>query len=209
MKTNRTFWLIVAVCIAPVVASYLLYYGVRPEGRVNYGDLLEPQVGLSEIPLAARHRPKTESGFVDFLKALPSDDPRQALSRMSDMRGRWLLVRVGPAQCDQLCKDQLWAMRQIRIATGRERDRVERLWIVTDPSNPSLDSDWIKNYEGTWVMSAPNEATKNWPSQGPSPAAHIWLVDPLGNLMMRFPLEPDPAKMKSDLMRLLKASRIG
>ena len=217
-RSTTVFWLVVLVCIAPVAASYFLYYGVRPEGRTNYGTLLNPQIAVAATATTPLVRANQESGFVDFLSALPQDNPRLALASLGDFRGRWLLVRVGPSSCDEDCLRQLYVMRQLRLTTGRERDRVERLWLVTDAGTPAAQS--LADYAGTWVLSVPKADTDLWPREIPiqtasaamatvPTAGHLWLIDPLGNLMMRFPLDPDPAKMKKDLMKLLKASRVG
>ena len=214
-----TLWLVVAVCVAPVLASYFLYYGVRPEGRTNYGELLSPQITVSALPTRVVVRPQAESGFLDILAALPAEDPRRALASMADFRGRWLLVRVGSSDCDAACEKQLWLMRQLRLTTGRDRDRVERLWLVSDTGAPSAQT--LADYAGTWVVATTPELLSSWPleqsaaTQGSAAGAaasatsHLWLIDPLGNLMMRFPTDPDPAKMKKDLLKLLKASRVG
>jgi hypothetical protein len=109
-------------------------------------------------------------------------------------------------------------MRQVRLTTGRERERVERLWILTDSGTP--DSAVLAEHEGLWVLrlmpqAKPEALIDNWRSVAAQSAAqnagasNIWIVDPLGNLMMRFPDSPDPNGMKKDLNRLLKASRIG
>lgn len=217
-RSMAMFWLVVLVCIAPVAASYFLYYGVRPEGRTNYGTLLNPQIAVDATATAPLVRATRESGFVDFLAALPQDNPRLALASLGDFRGRWLLVRVGPSSCDEDCRNQLYVMRQLRLTTGRERDRVERLWLVTDAGTPAAQS--LADYQGTWVLSVSQADIDRWPREAPNQAApggaaaapsagHFWLIDPLGNLMMRFPLDPDPAKMKKDLIKLLKASRVG
>ena len=227
--STRTLWLVVAVCVAPVFASYFLYYGVRPEGRTNYGDLLSPQVEVSALTTRVVVTQKAESGFIDVLGALPAEDARKALASLADFRGRWLLVRVGPSACDANCEKQLWLMRQLRLTTGRDRDRVERVWLVTSPQAPEPSAQTLADYEGTWVVAVGPDAVADWPltvdapsvsgrppssgtaaATGPSqPSSHLWLVDPLGNLMMRFPTDPDPAKMKKDLLKLLKASRVG
>lgn len=109
-------------------------------------------------------------------------------------------------------------MRQLRLTTGRERDRVERLWIVSDSGTP--DPAVLAEHEGLWVVRLGDAANQdpliaNWLSVAiqsvaqQAGASNIWIVDPLGNLMMRFPDNPDPNAMKKDLNRLLKASRIG
>jgi hypothetical protein len=109
-------------------------------------------------------------------------------------------------------------MRQIRLTTGRERERVERVWLVTDQGQP--DAALLAEHEGLWVVRvAPDRKADalvdNWLSVAAQSASqnagasNIWVVDPLGNLMMRFPDNPDPNGMKKDMNRLLKASRIG
>lgn len=210
-RSMSMFWVVVAVCIAPVVASYVLYYGVRPEGRTNHGDLLEPQLTVSSLSVSTLVRATRESGFVDVLSALPKDDARQGLSSLLDFRGRWLLVRVGPPACEATCEAQLWIQRQVRLATGRERDRVERIWLVPQDGSVTTPTVLKDDYSGTWVLGVRPEDLASWPllQESREQAAHLWLVDPFGNLMMRFPADADPAKIKTDLMKLLKASRIG
>lgn len=209
-KSTKTLWFVVAVCLAPVVASYILYYGVRPEGRTNYGELLTPQQSLANLSVDMQVRPERESGFVDVLARLDEKDPRRQLKALGDFRGRWLLLRVGPAGCDAMCTQQLWLMRQLRLTTGRERDRVERVWLVSDDNEISKTA--LEEFEGTWAAKIDPSSLAVWPRTEESAHGlqhHIWLVDPLGNLMMRFPIDPDPARMKKDLLKLLKASRVG
>ena len=215
---KRSFWPIwalLAVTIAPVIASYLVYYGVRPEGRTNYGDFVEPQVTVTSVPVSPVISPMAESAFT-----LIQSDPRtrRPLTQLGDWGGRWLMVHIGPSACSDACKQELWLMRQIRLTTGRERDRVERLWLLTDDGTP--DPALIAEHEGIWVarlgqVPAADALVSNWLSvaatavKNSGGASNIWIVDPLGNLMMRFPDNPDPDGMKKDMNRLLKASRIG
>ena len=197
--SRRTLYLVIAVCLAPVVLSYFMYYGVRPEGRTNHGELLSPQKTVTDVKTDLLVKPSQESGLLDVIKAWPKDDPRQSFGQLGDFRGRWLMVWVGPAECDTACREQLWQMRQVRLTTGRERDRVERLWLVTDGGQPILRDE----EQGLWVVRIQPDQSAVWqPNQ-------VHLVDPLGNLMMRFPLKADPQGMKKDLMKLLKASRVG
>jgi hypothetical protein len=98
-------------------------------------------------------------------------------------------------------------MRQLRLTQGKNMDRVERAWIITDdaaPEAPSMTPD-----ESTWrVRAAGSGAVKVFPAQA-AMTDHIYLVDPLGNLMMRFPRDPDPSRMLKDLKRLLRLSQVG
>ncbi len=204
-KTSKSaLYLVIAVCLAPVVISYVMYYGVRPEGRTNYGELLSPQQAVQTVPTQPLVQPQAESALLEAIQAWPVDDPRRRLDMLGHLRGRWLLVKVGPSACDQTCRDQLWQMRQVRLTTGRERDRVERVWLVTDQGQPGLTTD----DQGTWVLRVDPKQLASWPADQQL-ADHVYLIDPLGNLMMRFPAKADPVGMKKDLNKLLKASRIG
>ena len=180
-----SLWLIVALTVAPVAASYLLYFFWQPEGRVNYGELIEP-------------------------KALPDPVLAQAdgtTFRLSQLRGKWLLVSVDAGACDANCDRKLLYMRQLRLTQGKNADRVERLWLLSDGAAPRAEA--AKQYEGTWIVRAGDSGlTGLFPAPGAA-ADHIYLVDPLGNLMMRFPRNAEPRLMIKDLGRLLKASQVG
>ena len=120
---------------------------------------------------------------------------------LQELRGKWVLVTFDAAACDAYCERKLYFIRQVRTAQGKEQGRVERLWVLTDAGTPR--GELLAAIEGTRVSKAPPEAFPG------NPVDHIYLVDPLGNLMMRFPRDPDPSKMLKDLQRLLKYSRIG
>lgn len=202
-------WAVLAVTLAPVIASYTMYYGVKPEGRVNYGDFVEPQVTLNTLPITPVLTPKGESAFMVLQSQTKAPKP---LQQLGDWDGRWLMLHIGPAACHEACRQELWLTRQIRLTTGRERERVERLWILTDEGTP--DPAIIAEHEGLWVVRLGKRAdqdvlVENWLSVATRSSSNIWLVDPLGNLMMRFPDNPDPNGIKKDINRLLKASRIG
>ncbi len=119
-------------------------------------------------------------------------------------RGKWTMVSFDAAGCDAHCEKKLYFMRQIRRAQGKDMERIARLWVVTDGAAPK--PRLLTAIEGTQVATASDAFIGNFPG---APADHIYLVDPLGNLMMRFPRDPDPTRMINDLKRLLKYSRIG
>lgn len=179
---------ILLVCAAPVIASYLAYYVIKPSGRVNYGALIEPQRDLSALPVA------------------PLDG---AATSLAHYRGKWLLVAIAPGACDKACTDHLYALRQIRLTTGKDRDRIERVLLVDDAGTPSAEV--MTEYEGTVVARVqPSLVERSFPAEeGARPADHLYVIDPLGNLMMRFPRNVDLNRMKKDVAKLLRASRIG
>lgn len=125
---------------------------------------------------------------------------------LAPLRGRWVLVQIDGGACDAYCERKLYFMRQVRRATGRDMARVERLWLVTDDVAPA--PALLAAIEGTVIARADARLLARLPAEG-SPAAHIYLVDPLGNLMLRFPRDPDPSRMLKDLQTLLRVSRFG
>ena len=120
---------------------------------------------------------------------------------LAELRGTWVLVSFDAAACDAYCERKLYFMRQIRTAQGKEQARVQRLWVITDAGAPR--PELLAAIEGTRI-------TRTVPAEFPgNRVEHIYLVDPLGNLMMRYPRDPDPSKMLKDLQRLLRYSKIG
>ena len=121
------------------------------------------------------------------------------------LRGKWVLVTFDPAACPAECEKKLYVVRQVRRALGADAERIERLWVVTDSGKPRADV--LAAIEGSQVQPV-HEAGEMSAFAG-NPLRHIYVVDPLGNLMMRYPEDPDPGKIIKDLERLLKVSRIG
>ncbi|HJV24497.1 MAG TPA: hypothetical protein VJ673_02375 [Aromatoleum sp.] len=183
-RSRRTLVLLAAVCILPVLASYFAYYVWQPRGRVNYGELITPV----QLPSAFLAGLDGQDGFV-----------------RSEFTGRWTLVYAGPSACPASCADALYLMRQSRLAQGQEMNRVARLWIVTDGTAPprerlaTQDGLRIAIGESTWLDALPDARS----------GVHVYLVDPLGNAIMRFPDKADPRKVVKDLQRLLKYSSLG
>ncbi len=184
-KKLTSLWLMIALTATPVAASYLLYYFWSPGHTVNYGDLIEPR---------------------------PLPDPALALAdgapfRLSQLKGKWALVSIDSGKCEARCNEKLLYMRQLRLTQGKNADRVERVWLISDDAVPRAET--VSQYQGTWLVRARAPGLLGlFPTKGEA-SDHIYLVDPLGNLMMRFPRDPDPRLMIKDLARLLKASQIG
>ena len=185
LTPRSKFLLLFGVFVVPVLAAYLAYFGWRPAGHTNYGELLK----VTPLQQTAG---ATHDGTPFNLETL---------------RGKWLMVHVGPASCDAACTRQLYLMRQIRIAQGKEQSRIERLWVLTDAGTvaPAL----LRDHPGLHAWRPAEAAFVEQFPAAQSRAAHIYLVDPLGNLMLRFPDQPDPKRMMKDLKLLLKASQIG
>ena len=123
--------------------------------------------------------------------------PRPVAGPLAPLKGKWVLVTFDPAACDPVCEKKLYIVRQVRKAQGKEAERIERLWVVTDGGQPR--PELVAATDGSHISTADLDFRGD----------DIYLVDPLGNLMMRFPRDPDPSKMIKDLQRLLKYSRFG
>jgi peroxiredoxin len=122
------------------------------------------------------------------------------------LAGKWVMVSASPADCTEPCQSALLQMRQQRLMTGKEQERVERVWLVTDDA--PLSTTVPRDYGGTHIVRAPAGAVREFlPLDGAdAPDGIVWLVDPMGNLMLRWPRDPEPQKVKKDLARLLTAS---
>jgi hypothetical protein len=141
------------------------------------------------------------SNYGTLLPPKQLDDPV-----LVSLRGKWVLVQLDRGACDTGCEQKLYYMRQMRRAQGRQMGRVERLWIITDAGSPA--PALLEAIEGTHLVRGDPKLAAAFPA-GHAASEHIYLVDPLGNLMMRFPRDPDPSKMLKDLQRLMKYSQVG
>lgn len=181
--------LILLVCAAPVIASYLMYYVVRPEGRTNYGTLIEP---VRPIP-----------------PALPLADADGRAVEPKSLHGQWLMVVVAGGACDADCEQLLWLQRQVREALGREKDRLDKVWLVPDEVPLRAETlRAVRSGDAVTVLRVEPHALADWlePAAGQALGRHFYIVDPLGHWMMRMPPDPEPARLKRDMERLLRAS---
>jgi cytochrome oxidase Cu insertion factor (SCO1/SenC/PrrC family) len=182
---RRTLVLLALTCIIPVAAGYLALYGWRPATTVNYGDLL-PLGAPTPLRL-------NEHDGRDF--------------DLSQLRGKWLLVTIDSGACDDYCQEKLTYVRQLRLTQGKDSDRIERVWLITDEVRPA--SGFIPQFEGTRHLFAnPRELTARFPASNTA-RDHIYVVDPQGNVILRFPRNPNTKGMIKDITRLLRVSRVG
>ena len=191
---------VLLVCAAPVVASYLAYFVVKPMGRTNYSDLIVP----------ARPLPP----------AMPLASLKGDAIAPSSLQGQWLVVVVAGGACDRRCERHLWLQRQLHEALGREKDRVDKLWIVDDGVMPKREtlaaigadaaasSARAVGLAEARVLLSPRVSLAGWlaPASGRALEDHLYIVDPNGDWMMRAPEDADPARLKRDIDKLLRAS---
>lgn len=180
--------MVLAICAAPVIASYFTYYVIRPEARRVFGELIDPQRPLPDLRAMG----------------LKGEDVN-----LLSLKGQWLLISVAGGACDDSCQRHLYLQRQMRESLGKEKDRVDRVWLISDDAQvPDALRPALKD---ATVLRINGSALAQWlpPASGHALADHLYLVDSLGNLMMRFPASlniADAAKAKGDLDRVLRAS---
>jgi hypothetical protein len=184
-KANRIKLLsILALMLAPVVISYSLFFSdYRPDGA-NYGEILEiKQIsgsGVSQID--------------------------NTIFRMKDLHGKWALVMVDSGVCDELCQTKVYHLRQVRLVQNREMNRVERLWLIDD--NVEVNPELKEKYEGTHFINAKGSELLSYITPADSQRKHIYVIDPMGNLMMRFPENHNPTLVGKDIKHLLHVSQM-
>ncbi len=180
-KRTATFNLVAigAIAVLPLLGSTLLYLFWSPSRFVNYGDLLEPPVVISAAERAA--------------------------AGLQGTQGKWLFLTIDAGACDEYCWRKLYIIRQVRLTQGKDMDRIERVWMIDDGAAPAPDLG--TQYAGTFMLPGARSILDRL--GGSAARDHIFIVDPLGNVVLRYPRDPDPSRVKKDLSRLLRASRIG
>lgn len=182
-RGRRQVTLLALVFFGPLIIAGIMYFTgfgrAAPDAGVNYGILLDPPVTLDA-----------------------------KLHFDSGLRGRWALVLLPGAICDDSCRKALIDMRQIRLATGREIDRIERA-VIAERAPAGLDA-LLAEHPGLVVITGTSDIGRaiNAALAGLN-REHIYLLDPIGNVILRYPLNPDRKGMLGDLKKLLKLSRIG
>ncbi|MDT8989653.1 hypothetical protein RQP54_02115 [Curvibacter sp. APW13] len=179
---------IMLVCSLPVIASYYAYFVVRPQGKAGFGELIYPARPVESLQATALEG-----------KPMP----------LAQLKGQWLLVSVQGGACDPTCQQRLFLARQLRASLGQDKKRVDWVWLIPDaaPVDPAM-----KQPLGDAVVLRVDESVlKAWfePAAGKSVSDHLFVVDPMGNTMMRLPANfsvADSTKARRDIERLLRAS---
>lgn len=181
---------LMAVCSAPVMLSYFMYYVAQPKGGVtNYGTLIAPARPMPMINVT------TLGG---------------ATVPLASLKDQWLIVSVGAGACDAACEKRIYWQRQLREVMGRDKERIERIWLVSDDAAvaPRLAAQVHAphNDAQAFRMSARDIADWLKPETGRAAQDHLYVVDPFGNWMMRWPADMDASRAKRDIHKLLRAS---
>lgn len=192
--------LILIISLAPVVFALLAYYvpalGLRPDNTDNYGMLIQPQ------------RPMPDH------TTLPLTGLDGTPFQLDTLRGKWLLISADESACPESCVRKLFILRNSHASQGKEVERLSRIWFITDDGDVSPTI--LEAYQGTHMLRADPEQLAEYLAPDASPAQRdaalkepMWIIDPLGNLMMAFPHDADPLEVRDDIRKLLRTSRIG
>jgi cytochrome oxidase Cu insertion factor (SCO1/SenC/PrrC family) len=208
-RSRAQVWILLAVFFVPLALAFLLYYGSagwRPPGSTNHGELISPPRPLPSVTLLT-----------------PDGTPLAP----ETWHGKWTLLYVGDGRCDGRCRASLVLMRQTRLALNADMTRVQRIFLATgnccdraylDAEHPDLAVALADNDAGARLLAvfpdtrpAADSTPRDYSlSADADHSGVIYVIDPLGNLMMRHVPEPPPAKgLLEDLRRLLKLSHIG
>ena len=199
-KGRITILLVFLTCALPIAAAFYLYFFDKPEGTNNYGTILDPQVDVS----------------TDVFKNINGDD-----FTMQQVADKWVLIQVINSNCDEVCQNTMYFQRQSRASKGKEQGRNERVVFVTDDG--PLETLLLRQFPDVHFVRASEDQLKSWlpleqgivGNKGSADIGtvrdHVFVADPLGHVMMRFPpnntLQFD--KFRKDVSRLLWASNIG
>ncbi|MDY6946581.1 MAG: hypothetical protein SXG53_12740 [Pseudomonadota bacterium] len=192
-RARKQLWILIGAFFAPLALAFILYYGlgIRPHGNTNKGDLIHPPVTLPEVELP---------GAAD-----------QTLAANA-LRGKWSMLYIGDGACDPRCREALTLMRQTRLALGDKMERVQRVFLV---SGNCCDQAYLDaEHDGLLLGRIDNSAGQTLLEAFPDTAraaglGRIYLIDPLGNLMMKYEADAPQKGLLEDLKKLLKLSHIG
>ncbi|ADP13582.1 hypothetical protein AXYL_00222 [Achromobacter xylosoxidans A8] len=190
--------LLVFLCsLAPIVAAIVVYMNPQwwPDESSNYGTLLSPQ----------RPMPVAEELRLTTLDGKPFD--------LQSLKGKWLLVAADGGACPESCARKLFIARNSHASQGKNVDRLARVWFITDDA--PVPDKVLEAYKGTVMVRVnPDQLARfllarDTAAGQPGLEVPIWVIDPLGNLMMQYPAEADGVKVRKDISKLVYSSRIG
>ena len=191
-KPRLELWALIAACAFPVVASWLFYINphLLPKQQVNHGELIQPQRPMPSMNLHTLHG--------------------QEMS-LSSLNGSWTLVKLGGNSCDKVCQQHIHDLHQIRRALGEDMFHVQRLLVLSNPHPTDEFLELIANYPGMLVVTGNDTAFKDFLSTFESfeeTNRHgIYIIDPMGNLMMHYSSETKAKDILNDMERLLMATK--
>ncbi len=192
-RNPYTVWFVVIAFIAPVALAYIIFYFVDVKSFVNHGEILNPIIHIRSLEL------KSENGDIITEKELTY---------------KWRLISFVGKNCDQQCESRLYDTRQIHTSLGKDQHRLIRMFVHLQPAGDTLAKLIAEKHPDTiQVIGDTNIILKALGDNIRSDAGindnETYIMDPMGNVMMRFTQEQPSKEFLYDLKKLLKASQIG
>jgi cytochrome oxidase Cu insertion factor (SCO1/SenC/PrrC family) len=196
-RGRRQLILLASLFFVPLLVAFWLYYGDsgwRPAGGTNKGDLINPAVPLPAVVLATPDGTRTPANF---------------------LQGKWTIAYLGDGACDERCHQALYLSRQTWIALNKDMDRVQRVFLAT---GPRVDTQFIATEHGDLLVAilggdaSSKTLLAKFPAIDgvvPTTAGRLYLVDPLGNLMLSYSAAVPDKALLTDVKKLLRLSHIG
>lgn len=220
-RSRTPLVLIILISLAPILAAVLAYFNPdwRPDGSVAYGTLIEPQ---RPIPASTALQATTLDGK-------PFD--------VASLKGKWLLIAADGGDCQDACARKLFILRNSHASQGKNVERLARVWFITDDA--PVPERVLEAYKGTIMLRVQPEQLKAFllaesasistststtgagvvTPAGTTPASSnvaakalaepMWIIDPHANLIMQYPSNAEPEKVRKDISKLVYHSRIG
>lgn len=201
-RSKTPLIIILLMSLAPLVAALIVYFipELRPEGSAAYGELVQPQ----------RPMPNAKDLPLTTLDGKPFD--------LGSLKGKWIMMAADGAACPESCARKLYIIRNTHASQGKHVERLARVWFITDDA--PVPEKVLEAYKGAVMVrvnpvvlqqfllgGVPGSVTPEQARQGLS--IPIWVIDPLGNLMLEYPAVADPEMFRKDIRKLIKSSRIG
>lgn len=192
-RNPYTVWFVVLAFIAPVVLAYIMFFFVDVKSFVNHGEILNPIVHISSFKLT------NDSG-----KIIPE----------KELTYKWRLISFLGKNCDQQCEQRLYDTKQIHTSLGKDQHRLSRMFVHLEPAADSLSKLMAETHPNVIHVNGEMKAIINALGDNVRSDVSItnnetYIMDPMGNVMMRFTQEQPNKEFLYDLKKLLKASQIG
>ena len=187
-RSMKTFYLLIAVFILPFTMAVLLHFiDLKPSGK-SYGSLIQPPKSL-QIPMLM--------------------DVQGKAFKPEQWNKIWSIVTVDSTGCAAQCAERVHMLKQVHTSMNKEIDRVQRVLLVPTGMKSEVSSELQKKYPDLIILAGTDQESVKFAAEFDVNKGNVFLVDPLGNLMMSYPDKFDPKGLYSDLKRLLKNSWAG
>ena len=192
-RNPYTVWFVVLAFIAPVVLAYIMFFFVEVKSFINHGEILNPIVHITSFKLT---------------------DENDKVIEADELTYKWRLISFVNKDCDAACEQRLFDTRQIHTSLGKDQHRLSRMFVHLEPAGEALTKLISEEHDN--VIHVNGDLKDITDALGINIRDDIaisnnetYIMDPMGNVMMRFTQDQPNKEFLYDLKKLLKASQIG